>query len=393
MRNPRGIFEKVPGSGVWWIRWHDAGGRRHREKAGTKATAITLYRKRKQQALEGRKLPELRRRVVSFGELAQDALDYSRQHKRTYRDDELRMRRLRAWWKDRPAESLTPGEIEQRLSGVGWSDATFNRARALLSLTYKLGIRRDKVMQNPARQVPARRENNVRQGFVDDAQYTRLVQACSHLWLRTLLALGYTYGWRKGELMGLRVRQVDLIERTIRLEPGTTKNREGRTIKLTDEAYELVKACVAGKDPDAYVFIREDGTRVRDFSKSWADLCVNAGFGRLACRTCNAPGRPCAACAKAKRRTSYRYEGLIFHDLRRSAVRNLERAGVPRSVAMKITGHRGESVYRRYAIVSEADLADATRRLEQRRLNSQTEGAPQGAPAAGAEAGPAGKLM
>jgi len=54
---------------------------------------------------------------------------------------------------------------------------------------------------------------------------------------------------------------------------------------------------------------------------------------------------------------------LLVHDLRRSAVRTMEQRGVPRSVAMKITGHRTESVYRRYAIVSDADLRDAARKI------------------------------
>ncbi len=392
MTKQRGLFEKVPGSGVWWIRWHDAEGRRHREKAGTKSAAITLYRKRKQQALEGRKMPELNRRRVTFGELGHDALDY-RSQQRTSRTDKGRMARLLEWWKDVPADALTPKDIEQRLSRPEWSDATFNRYRAMVSLVYRLGIRHGKVSVNPARLVPARRERNARQGFVDDAQYSQLACLCPSVRMRTLLALGFTYGWRRGELLGMRVKQVNLLDRTIRLEPGTTKNDEGRSVKLTSECYELVRACVEGKAPEDYIFTREDGGRVRDFSKTWADICVGAGLGRFICRTCKTPGRPCPACSKAKRRTSYAYQGLIFHDLRRSAVRNLERAGVPRSIAMKITGHKTEAVYRRYAIVSPADLAEATRRLEQNRANSKDEGAPEGAPAPRAEVLPSAKLV
>ena len=75
----RGIFEKRPGSGEWWICYFDQTGRRRREKAGTKSAAILLYRKRKQQVLEGIKLPEkLRRRAVPFAEIAKDVLEYSK---------------------------------------------------------------------------------------------------------------------------------------------------------------------------------------------------------------------------------------------------------------------------------------------------------------------------
>ncbi len=386
----RGIYEKVPDSDEWWIRYADASGRIRREKAGTKSAAVALYHKRKTQVLEGRKLPEKTRRAITFDEITQDALTYSRQHKRSFHEDELRMARLLKWFKDRGAETITPGEIEQRLSEPSWADGTVNRYRALLSLTYKLAMRRGKVSVNPARLVPARVERNVRQGFVDDTQYFKLVHACPYLWLRALLALGYTYGWRKGELLSLRVRHLDLTDRTARLECGTTKNEDGRTIHLTNECYELLKACTAGKGADDAVFTREDESPVRDFSKTWAELCVKAGLGRFFCRRCNVPMRPCPVCSKAKRPTTYRYHGLIFHDLRRSAVRNLERASVPRSVAMKITGHRGESIYRRYAIVSPSDLADATRRLEQ---NRQDEVTPEVAPAAGTKVQPSAKLM
>ena len=76
-RNPHGVFEKVPGSKVYWVRYHDAHGRLRREKAGTRGMAINLYRKRKTEALQGRKLPEtIRRREVLLSELLADAAEH-----------------------------------------------------------------------------------------------------------------------------------------------------------------------------------------------------------------------------------------------------------------------------------------------------------------------------
>jgi integrase len=109
-----------------------------------------------------------------------------------------------------------------------------------------------------------------RKGFITDEQYAVLVSNCSKLWLRALLALAYSFGFRKGELIpskgsaGLRVRQVNLFTRKVTLDPSTTKNGEARDIALTAECYELLKACVRGKGPDDYVFTHENGKPVKD---------------------------------------------------------------------------------------------------------------------------------
>jgi len=376
----RGIFEKLPGSGKWWVRYSDAGGRLRREKAGTKSMAIDLYRKRKTEALAGKKLPEkLRQRPITFADLAKDARAYiERRRHRRVRDRLTQLNRAVDWFGVYEAALLSPSEIEAKLSAAadteGWASSTYNHHLNAVSLAYRLGLRAGKICLNPVRQVPRRREENVRQGFITDAQYANLSRACDALWLRTMLALGYTYGWRAGELVGLRVAQVDLVTRTARLEPGTTKNGDGRMIRLTGECLELVKACMAGKAPGDAILTRENGSPVRAYRYGWEQLCVSVGLGRFVCLTCKAEGpttaaagRTCPACSKAKRQGRYAYDGLLFHDLRRSAVRNLERAGVPRCVAMKITGHKTESVYRRYAIVSEADLDEAVTRLERSR--------------------------
>src|SRR5260370_11692893 len=138
-KRERGVFEKAPGSGIFWIRYVDSEGRFRREKAGTKSNAIDLYRKRKTEALEGKKLPEkLRRAIVTFAEIARDALAYSKAHKRTYDNDLYRMQRLLGWFRDRAADSITPQDIERRFAEAveqdAWKPATVNRVRALFPL-------------------------------------------------------------------------------------------------------------------------------------------------------------------------------------------------------------------------------------------------------------------
>jgi integrase len=215
-------------------------------------------------------------------------------------------------------------------------NATINRELAALKRMYHLGMRStpSKVLRLP--NFPHLVENNVRKGFLEDGQYSRIVARCPELWFRTIVECGRTYGWRISELLNMQVNQIDLAQRVIRLEPGTTKNREGREVVMTEAVYTLLSACVIDKAADDYVFTRSSGKRVRDFRRAWAKACEQAGV-----------------------------PGLLFHDLRRTAARNLRRAGVPETVIMKVGGWRTRSVFERYAIVSRTDIADAMLRLQQ----------------------------
>jgi integrase len=177
---------------------------------------------------------------------------------------------------------------------------------------------------------PRLSERNVRQGFLTDAQYTRLAAECGAegLWLRALLEVAYTYGWRIGELKAMRVSQVDLRTRTIRLEPGTTKNQDGRTVVMTDAVRELLANCVQGKTTNNYMFTRKDGSSVGDFRKLWAKVCIASGIGKMVCERCSEPvtGPKCERCDSAR----LKYVGLIVHDLRRTAARFRDRDRRPR---------------------------------------------------------------
>jgi hypothetical protein len=171
------------------------------------------------------------------------------------------------------------------------------------------------------------------------------------------------------------IRRVDQDHVTSRYELRIlTKQRSTRwlgvTIGTLQPEAELIYAAVFGKAADEFVFTHEDGAQIKDFRWAWWRLCVRAGLGTLSCPQCSKAvsgdsERRCHEC-----HIPVRYSGTIFHDLRRSAVRNMVRSGVPRSVAMRISGHETESVFERYNIGSDADLADAAKRIEEARTTA-----------------------
>jgi integrase len=232
------------------------------------------------------------------------------------------------------------GQYVEKRQRNGAAKSTINRELALLRRAFSLGF--DAEPQKAIRVPKFHRfivseKGNERRGFVEELEYRRLADAAAgQLWLRTLLALGYTYGFRKAELLEMRCQRVDLLNNSISLYSGETKNGEGRTVVLTEDCKRLVTELRRGKQPGDYLFTRDGGEAVRDFRGAWKALVQAA-----------------------------RLSGLLFHDLRRSAVRNMIRRGVPQKTARQISGHKTDSVFSRYNIVSEADIADAARKIEE----------------------------
>jgi integrase len=212
------------------------------------------------------------------------------------------------------------------------SNATINRELSCLKRMLRLANQASPPRVPSVPHFPHLKENNVRQGFVSPEQFAKLLAHCPDQWLRAMLETAYNYGWRVSELLGLRVGQVDLVARTIRLDPGTTKNREGREVTIeSGTLLQLLRHCVEGKRPEDHVFTRGDKP-IRDFRKGWQNLCTAAGV-----------------------------PALLFHDLRRSAARNLRAAGVAEEVSMRICGWKSSGVFKRYAIVNQADVRAALR--------------------------------
>jgi len=185
--------------------------------------------------------------------------------------------------------------------------------------------------------IPMLKENNIRTGFLETEARIRLENACSRvgLWMAAVFEVGCTYGWRYGSLLKMRVKQVDANANVIRLEPGTTKNKKGLEVTMPRRVRELLLQSIKGKKPNDYLFTRENGKPVRDFRGSWEKVCNEAGLS-----------------------------GLHFHDLRRTAARNMRRGRVSEKVAMEVGGWKTTSVFHRYAIVDNQDVADAMNMLE-----------------------------
>jgi integrase len=253
---------------------------------------------------------------------------------------------------------------------AGATNATINRELSILRRGFTLGEEATppKVLKAP--RFPRLKESAPRRGFLEDAQYDALTRAYPELWFRGLLECAKTFGWRSAELKNLRCEQVDLISGTIRLDPGSTKNSDGRVVVMTDAVRVLLTALTDAKKGDQFVFTRPNGRPVRDFRAVWRNACVTAGIGRWYCPKCDlkeldAEGKCDGGCGEIWKRKRWHFHGAIFHDNRRSACRAMVRRGIPERVAMQISGHRTRSIYDRYNITSESDLRLAARKMSE----------------------------
>ena len=231
----------------------------------------------------------------------------------------------------------------------GAANATVNRELAALKRMFTLARQANKVLVTPY--IPLLRENNVRQGFFERVEFDAVRDALPEP-LRGVVTFAYYTGWRlPSEVLTRQWRHVDRKAGTVRLEPGTTKNDDGRLFPYGDLLPELADTIddqwatherlrsTGVLSPWVFPRLRgsDPGGPVGSFRKTWL----------TACRAAGCPGR-------------------IPHDFRRTAVRNLTGAGVPERVAMQLTGHKTRSVFDRYAIVNEADLRNAVAKLGKR---------------------------
>jgi integrase len=224
------------------------------------------------------------------------------------------------------------------------TSATVNRELAALRKAFRLAVEQGRLSFAPV--IRLFTEQNAREGFVEPDAFERVVAHLPNP-IDEVARFGWLSGWRKNEILTLEWSDVTRDKNgepiLVTLRRVASKTGEPRELPLVGQLADLVERRWQGRQYTTptgetalsrYLF-HTRGHRVVDFRKRWQAACAAAGV-----------------------------PGLLFHDLRRSAVRHLEKAGVSQAVAMKITGHKTDSVYRRYRIVDDADRREALRKMQ-----------------------------
>lgn len=347
-KRERGVYEKHPGSGVWWIRYTDVEGRIRREIAGSKAAARTLYRKRKTEVLQGRKLPEtLRQQAPTFAQLAKDALAYSDRNKRSAGDDHERMKVLLSWFGSSRADSLKPQEIERRLCEGAkerkWAPATVNRYKALLSLTYRIAVENGRMEYNPISRVRRLRENNgvIRYLKPEEEAALKAVIAPNHPERWASIVFAMHTGLRAGEQYGLTWSAINEDTDPPHVFLRETKNGSARHVPLNAECTAALMVVRAYPQPDGRVFPQQP-------YRMWFDIAL----------------------AKAG------ITDFHWHCLRHTFASRLVMAGVDIRTVAELMGHRDLKMTMRYSHLAPEHKAAAVAKIATSPTDTRTSTSP-----------------
>ncbi len=338
--------ELVEGS-IYWIKYFRYGKPYRESSHSDKITqAEKLLKKRQGEISEG-KFPGIYFDKVTFGELAEDFLtDYRINGKDTLHKAERSVKYLKEFFEGIKAVDVTTARvktyIEKRME-AGMSNASINRELAALKRMFHLGAQCTPPKVNLIPYIPMLKESNIRKGFFEQHEHLGIKEALPD-YLKAVASLAYHSGWRKEEILSRTVDKVDMNEGAIRLDPGETKNEEGRTYYMNDEVKEDIEVALASRNPACPYLFQRDGGQIKGFRKAWESACIEAGFYEV---------------VTDEEGTQTKVPTKLFHDYRRSAVRDMVRSGISERVAMKISGHKTRSVFDRYNITNDQDLREA----------------------------------
>ena len=335
--NMRGMGRTFQRGRVWWVAFYHHG-REVRESTGSEkeARARKLLKRRLAETQTGRFIIDEEK--VGFEDLAEGLVtDYTLNGRRSLKTAALNnVNHLRAFFGFDRAVEIAPDRLKTyqlRRREQGASVATVNRESATLRRMLSLAVEAGKLSRRPRFKMLD--GEKVRQGFVDHGDFCKLLANLPD-YLQPLVEFLYYGGWRKSAARNLEWKEIDLQGQTARLKAEDSKNGEPWVLPLAGRLWEVVQERLTARRLDCRFVFHHDGKKIGDIRKAWHTACTKAGLS-----------------------------GLLIHDLRRCAARNLSRAGVSEQTAMKITGHKTASMYRRYRIIDENELREAQEKMQQ----------------------------
>jgi len=334
-----GVFEKVKGSGEWWVRYSDKFGHIHREKAGPKSLAQKAYEKRKTEVNEEKFFPEMigKRKDMLFKDMAKLYLeDYSKVNKRSYPTDCYVMVRLKQAFGEKALSEISVQDVA-RLKGrlaQEVSVATVNRHLALLSGVFNKALAWKKTKANPVREVKKFKENNERVRYLKEEEEARLKAVFSEdHWSKVEIA--HNTGLRRGEQFNLRWSDVNFHSRTITiLNP---KSGAKEFVKMNDRVVEILRN-LQSRLKSEWVFPSETGETPLN-----APNFINRVF------------RPALKEAKIT--------NFHWHDLRHTFGSRLAMKGVDLRTIQEVMRHKTIEMTLRYTHLSQPHTLEAVNKL------------------------------
>jgi site-specific recombinase XerD len=346
----RGVFEHPPGSGIWWVNYY-ADGKRHREKVGTRKAASDLYSKRKNDARVGAKLPDSlkAKKPILFEELAKDAMEYSKAHKKSHRGDISNLSSLLPVFGKMKAEGITPQTISAYFgTRTDLKPASINRYRSTMSMIFAEAIRNAKVTANPARLVRLRKENNVRLRFItfeEEALIRSIIRKRCPVHEPDFIVAIET-GMRLSEQHSLEWPDVHLNRQQIQLV--ATKNGSSRVVILSKEAVEALKVCQARRMPHTpRVFLTRYGEPMEN-PRAWFRLVMQDAV-----------------------KEDQQLTDVTWHVFRHTYISRLVMAGVDLRTVQELAGHKDIGMTTRYAHLSPDHKLSAVAKLSSFREQSE----------------------
>jgi integrase len=336
-KGERGTAKPYLRGKIWWIKYYVPGEvqpRYESSKSSTKNDAIRLLNQRRSE-IDNRQVSSAN---ATVGDLLKLYLaDQRKQGRHSYKQAEGYVRlHLDPAFSKIKASAITTRMIERFIEQkqiAEYANATINRWLEAMRRAYTLGTSALPPLVYTAPKIEMIEEDNVREGFLEHEQYLAFRgELPDHQ--RLILVIGYHLGMRRGEILTLRWAQLDWKENLIRLEKKQTKGKQARVAPLCGEMRAWLEMAYAGRQPGCPFIVSWKGAGISEVKTAWN-----------------------------KARARGQVPGLLIHDLRRTAVRNMIRAGIPEKQAMRISGHKSRSIFDRYDITDERDLQLAGQKL------------------------------